>query len=63
MNFIEYKEVFSFSSEYLIIIALLVHSDESQGRIFFPNKQLINEDLPEFEAPRIGIKIRFELNV
>ena len=63
MNFIEYKETFSLSSKYLIIIPLLVHSDKSQGRIFFPNKQLINEDFPEFEAPRIGINIRFELNI
>ena len=46
-----------------MIIALLVHSVESQGRIFFPNKQLINEDFPEFETPRIGINLRFELNI
>ena len=59
----EYKEVFSFSSKYLIIIALLVHSVESQGRIFFSNKQLINDDFPEFEDPRIGINLRFELNI
>jgi hypothetical protein len=38
-----------------------VHSPELQVSTSFCNKQFINEDLPEFETPRIGIYSKHEL--